>query len=387
MRLFNQFLIVALLSATGFTPAFAGVLLDFTPITGWDSVQAAQLPPLEAGWSAYLMSARSDDDALISAVDVQLRGTFAQRWGFDEENPLGLPTPTGSSRTGFDSHLLPNNEALLISSTVHEDLGASPLTMPSGARVGNGSSLRGVWGIPGSEQRSALDLAYVVIPSGSLEQLDYAVDVATRESVFNLRKGFAPPEYTPMLPPPTVIQEGTTVTPPVTVNPPILPTLPPNDQPAPPAAIVPPAYPPISTRLNLTRIDALNPSSQPLSIMQPGWASYLLSATSADGARLTAVDIKLQGNFHQYWGYSEDAGEALATVQGVSRSGVDTHLLPAANAIPITSQFAEDLGPERTTTAGGSLYGVGNSIQGVWGIPAQAKRRRSILRTSWRRKG
>jgi hypothetical protein len=77
MRLFKQFSAAVLLSAIGLTPAFAGMLLDFTPITGWDAAQASQLPSLEAGWSAYLMSARSDDNALISAVDVQLRGSFA----------------------------------------------------------------------------------------------------------------------------------------------------------------------------------------------------------------------------------------------------------------------------------------------------------------------
>ncbi len=350
MRLINQFLLIALLTAFGATPVFAGVLLDFTPISGWDPAQAGQLPPLEAGWSAYLMSARSDDNSLISAVDVQLRGNFAQRWGVDEENPLGISTPTGLSRTGFDSHLLPANDALLISSTVHEDLGNSPLTMPSGARVGSGNSLRGVWGIPSATQRSALDLAYVVIPSGSLDQLDYAVDIATRDSVFNLRKGFDPPHLTPT---PEVVVVGEAIS--SHAQPYSQPVLDPNaaDQ----------------TRLNLTRLDSIDSASQLLSITQPGWAGYLLSATTLDGAKFSAVDIKLQGNFHQYWGFSEDAGEALATVQGASRSGVDTHLLPATDAILLSDQFDEDLGSERNATVGGSAYGVGNSIKGVWGIP------------------
>lgn len=351
MRLFKQFLFVALLLAIGVAPAFAGVLLDFTPITGWDAAQAAQLPPLESGWSAYLMSARSDDDSLISAVDVQLRGTFAQRWGFEEENPLGIPTPTGLSRSGFDSHLLPSSDSLLISSTVHEDLGGSPLTMPSGARVGSGTSLRGVWGIPGNVQRSALDLAYVVIPSGSLDQLDYAVDIATRESVFNLRKGFAAPADTPT--PPDFVFMGEPAGAPIK-------TIPQGELNFKATQ---------NTHLNLTRLDTIDPLSSMLTVLQPGWTGYLLSATATDSAKFSAVDIKLQGSFHQYWGFSEDAGEALATVQSVSRSGVDTHLLPAVDAILLSDQFGEDLGPERNATAGGSAYGVGNSIKGVWGVP------------------
>ena len=155
---------------------------------------------------AYLFRASSDDGATIAAVDVNFRGMFHQRWSWDEDTLGFAATSGGSTATGIDSHLMPWASSLVaLAPREDNNVFTSPAALADIDQLrdyGVGSSLRGAWGYAGAEQRSAVDLAYLVIPRGSESQLEYAIDVATRDgnTPFSFRQGSFPAP--PVLPPP-----------------------------------------------------------------------------------------------------------------------------------------------------------------------------------------
>lgn len=168
----------------------------------------AVLPPFTVdtgltGHTGYILSAMTDDGSLIAAVEVNITGQLHQRWFLDPDENLIIKTPTNASLTSGDSHLTPVPGALFAVSPVEDNSGSgSPLADTLTRDYGYGTFLRGVWGIPGSNQSNQITLGYIVIPDGSLPSLSIAAGIAARKgdeiTVFTLNGD----DFFDVIPPP-----------------------------------------------------------------------------------------------------------------------------------------------------------------------------------------
>lgn len=165
------------------------VSLNATLFGTW--TPAGDLGGPDSPWVSYTLGLTADDGSNIAALDFTLRGTFHQQWSSLVEGDPFEPTPSGAARN-FDSHLTPIPSALILK--LHEDSNpnsndpATPLLPNSSRRQsGIGTTLGGVWGIPGADQTPSLDFAYIVVPrNADLSQIQFDIDVSTHNSgVFN----------------------------------------------------------------------------------------------------------------------------------------------------------------------------------------------------------
>src|SRR5262245_27422927 len=118
---------------------------------------------------AYTLGLSTDDGSNVAAIDVKIGGTLHQRWTSLVEGDPFEATPSGTSHQGIDSHLTPIASALIVyvnedSIPNSNDPAPSPLFSPVRTQTGIGTTLRGVWGIPGSDQTPSTDFAYIVVP-------------------------------------------------------------------------------------------------------------------------------------------------------------------------------------------------------------------------------
>lgn len=160
-------------------------------VMGISSVNRTFAAPDSAltGHIGLFLSVMTDDGSAISAVDVNITGQLHQRWGFEPDAEVLLPTPNSLNTTNGDSHLMPVVGAL-VGSELREDnnLSGSPLTSTATRRYGYGSFLRGAWGIPGASQTNKANLAYIVIPEASVPSLQVNGQVATTNGTFSFTK-------------------------------------------------------------------------------------------------------------------------------------------------------------------------------------------------------
>src|SRR5690242_12405106 len=110
----------------------------------------------DSPWVCYTLGLSTDDGSNVAALDVSLRGTFHQQWSSFVEGDPFEPTPRGAARS-LDSHLSPSASALIVN--LNEDSipnANEPVTSyganPARIQNGTGTTLSGVWGIPGADQ-------------------------------------------------------------------------------------------------------------------------------------------------------------------------------------------------------------------------------------------
>jgi hypothetical protein len=245
--------------------AQAGSSVFLTPVADLGALPFSSdsgLNPLPASndWVSYILGVSTDDGSKIQAVDVNLKGPFGQTWNWDTDSNSFASTPSSLNITGSDSHLmLPANALSAVNPT--EDINALPASGSTG--FGLGSTMHGVWAVPGAASATAsMDLAYLVMPRGLESQLEYAIDGADGNGnmLFQFRQGASfpppPPPPAPLPSPPAPMP-----TPPAIVDQP--PILPPAGTTTPPPASPPQAPPDISVNPpegSVITIDPLNPS-------------------------------------------------------------------------------------------------------------------------------
>ena len=154
--------------------ADAAIILDITKIAGPRPSDGDFNAPEDGlngqDWTAWQLSVSATEGEQISAVDVLIQGDLLQRWSDVNFDGIADPSPVGPPSNGRgDSHLTPLTGALIGSAPTEDNTGAgSPIAdAPPGLVRGLGTSLSGAWGIPGGNA-SQVDLAYFVIPSGSV---------------------------------------------------------------------------------------------------------------------------------------------------------------------------------------------------------------------------
>ncbi len=164
------------------TSAFAGVM----------GLSTAVSPPFTTettltGHFGYILSVMSDDNSVISAVDVNIGGQLHQRWSFNADTETFDATPSSANITSGDSHLNPIAGALVGSAlTENNNVSASPLADSSARDYGYGNSLRGAWGIAGPSQTNKANIGYIVIPAGTVPTTTISAQVATANGTFTV---------------------------------------------------------------------------------------------------------------------------------------------------------------------------------------------------------
>jgi hypothetical protein len=125
------------------------------------------------GWVSYVLGV-SNSSGVITGIDATISGNMFQRWSITEsdEGDVITPSPAITGTTNGDSHLLPVPTALVgrafsENNNVNNGLQAFPSDTAT-RDYGIGSSLSGAWGIPGADQTSAINFAYVVIPKSAI---------------------------------------------------------------------------------------------------------------------------------------------------------------------------------------------------------------------------
>jgi hypothetical protein len=373
-------------SSVFLTPVADLGALPFSSESGFSSLPAGN------DWVSYILGVSTDDGSKIQAVDVNLKGTFAQRWNWDADAQSFASTPNSLIATGGDSHLMMPSNALspLAPSEDGSLLNSAGLSLegPDSFSYGAGSMMRGVWAVPGIESATtSMNLAYLVIPRGSESQLQYAIDGAgsNGDMLFQFRQGaafpplppppkplplppvFEPPIASPPIAPPSVDPPGT-ITPPSV--PPSFP--PPNfDPPSPQISPVPPTETPPAVPLPPHQapglVAKLTPVALSNSAASAGFTAYQLDAQSIDGSLIAAVDVSISGPVHQKWTNSDEEPELTATPEGrESDGGIDSHLTMPTGALVIKA--TEDNKLNSAAGSGVVLEGTGSVLSGVWGI-------------------
>ncbi len=170
--------LVALLALCSSTAVHAGLVANYTVMAPNFLAPEAALDG--TGFIGYALNVETDDESLITALDVLINGQLHQRWSDIDWDFIPDPTPVGPADGRGDSHLvLPGGDAL-IGSAPQEDahVGLSPIA-PGSLDWSVGSFLKGAWGIAGPAQAESASIAYIVIPEGSEISTDISVSVAS----------------------------------------------------------------------------------------------------------------------------------------------------------------------------------------------------------------
>lgn len=126
---------------------------------------------LAAPWQSWSLDVSTNAGELIGGLDVLINGQLHQRWtpGEDDNgNPVNLPTGNSGNQTNGDSHLRALTGALFAAGPTEDNSGdGSPLPDTATAFYGVGTTLSGIWGVPGASQSTSAALAYIVIPTGT----------------------------------------------------------------------------------------------------------------------------------------------------------------------------------------------------------------------------
>ena len=192
-------------SSVFLTPVADLGALPFSSDSGFNSLPAGN------DWVSYVLGVSTDDGSKIQAVDVNLKGTFGQRWNWDADGQSFASTPNSLVTTGSDSHLMMPTNALspLMPAEDGSLLNSAglPFGTPNSSSFGVGSTMHGAWAVPGIESATtSMNLAYLVIPRGSESQLEYAIDGADGNGnmLFQFRQGAS---FPPPLPPPPFVTQ------------------------------------------------------------------------------------------------------------------------------------------------------------------------------------
>lgn len=169
------------------------------------------------GFHAYVLHLHSDSGN-ITAVDFSgtkgITGSIVERWTssggdgtYDTPTP-GFSTVQGATATSvnYDSHFLGVASNYVVGSALGEDAtipasGGHFGTFPNNsdaAGVGQGTFLRGAYGVVGAVQSADLDVAYVVIPQatggGGAATAQFSAQVATANGTFDISGPIPIPE-------------------------------------------------------------------------------------------------------------------------------------------------------------------------------------------------
>ncbi len=183
--------IVAVTIGAASAPAFGGVM-------GISSTVTTFAPPdanlTGQGWKGIVLSVMTDDNSVISAVDVNITGALHQRWNLNTDTETFDPTPSSANITNGDSKLNPISGALVGSALTEDNSGAgSPLPDTATRNYGVGTFLRGAWGIPGPQQTNKANLAYIVVREAEIPNLRISALVATSTGTYAENFGTSPP--------------------------------------------------------------------------------------------------------------------------------------------------------------------------------------------------
>ena len=104
-----------------------------------------------------------------------------------------------------------------------------------------------------------------------------------------------------------------------------------------------------------------------------GWSSYQVGLATDDGDLITAVDVRLEGHFHQRWPSGVGCFPFCPSPQGApSNNRGDSHLSPLGGRL-VANPPTED---NNTASTSSPLldsfyvdYGVGTFLMAAWGIP------------------
>jgi hypothetical protein len=172
---FACLLIFASVANSAVVPTFS--LVSDPPGTPFLAPEAS----LDSSWQSYQFSIHSTAGEPIQAVDVRIQGALHQRWTDIDADGIPDPTPIGPVADGKgDSHFTSPGTAAYGLGPFENNSGiGSPLPDVPGLRdYGVGSILRGAYTIPGPAA-TQYDIAYVVVPRGTVSQLKFNVFAAT----------------------------------------------------------------------------------------------------------------------------------------------------------------------------------------------------------------
>jgi hypothetical protein len=135
---------------------------------------------LAAPWVGYTLGLQTTAGELIGGIDVSIKGQLHQRWTFNADTETFDPTPQNNVNiSNGDSKLRALTGALFAAGPFEDNSGTgSPLADTATADYGVGTTLSGIWGIPGASQSSSATVAYIVVPKGSEPTLDLRVSIA-----------------------------------------------------------------------------------------------------------------------------------------------------------------------------------------------------------------
>lgn len=151
-------------------------VVNFAQDTGYNSA------PLSDTWVSYILGAQTDDGSTISGFDVTITGAVNQRWNFDLDNEVFVQSASSTNATNGDSHLMIPATAIVFVPATENNNQPSPLPIApdTGTRdYGIGTLLRGAWGIPGAEQSTSANFAYLVVPKGMEPEIDIHIELST----------------------------------------------------------------------------------------------------------------------------------------------------------------------------------------------------------------
>lgn len=132
---------------------------------------------LGAPWVSYVLSVQTTAGELIGGLDVDIEGPLHQRWNFNEDSGLFLPTTNSQNQTNGDSHFMASAGALFFDLLHEDNSGAgSPLSDTTSADYGVGSFMNGAWGL--ATPATSTNVAYIVVPQDQLSAINVRVVVA-----------------------------------------------------------------------------------------------------------------------------------------------------------------------------------------------------------------